>query len=52
MLKITFEFKNIFSHGHWQKRECEVESVEECIKIYGLEVDDDIEYRIIKIEEI
>lgn len=51
MLKITFEFKDSFSHGHWQKRECEVESVEECIKIYGLE-DDDVEYRIIKIEEI
>lgn len=49
MKRIIFEFKDEYTHGEWRKRECRVESVGECIEIYGL---DKCEYRIIKVEEI
>lgn len=50
MLKITFEYKDKYTRDNWSKQTCEMKSVEECIKWYGL--GKDCEYRIIKVEEI
>ena len=47
MLHIVFRYKDEWSHGNWNKQECWVSSVEECIKIYGLGVD--CEYEIISV---
>ena len=51
MLNITFKFRDGYcTPDHWITRHCTVESIEECIKIYGLE-EPDVEYKIITIEE-
>lgn len=50
MVKITFEYKDDYSRGKWNRQECIVSSVEECIKIYGLGID--CEYKIISVEEV
>lgn len=50
MVQIKFEYKDEFSHDKWNKQECIVSSLKECIKIYGLGID--CEYRILSIEEI
>lgn len=50
MLYITFEYKDKFSHGKWNKQACTCHSVQECIEWYGLGAD--CEYRILKVEEI
>ena len=48
MLKITFRYKDQYTHGNWNTQTCVVESVEECIRIYGL--GKDCEYEIVNIE--
>lgn len=50
MLKIEFEYRDEYCYPHWNKQSCQVGSVEECKRIYGLGVD--CEYRIISIEEV
>lgn len=50
MLKITFEYKDEYTHGKWREQTCVVSSVEECKRIYGLGID--CEYRIINVEEV
>jgi len=50
MLHIKFEYADALSNWEWRKQECNVSSVEECKRIYGLGVDCD--YRIISIEEV
>ena len=50
MVKIVFEYKDAYSHGNWFKQSCIMESVEKCIKFYGLGID--CEYRIISVEEV
>ncbi len=50
MIKVEFEYKDKYTHGRWNKQSCQVSSVEECKKIYGLGVD--CEYRIISVEEV
>lgn len=50
MLKITFKYADVMSNWEWRTQSCTVESVEECIRIYGLGTD--CEYEIISIEEI
>ena len=50
MLHIKFEYADALSNWEWRKQECNVPSVEECKRIYGLGVDCD--YRIISIEEV
>ena len=50
MVHIKFEYKDELSHGKWNKQECTVSSLKECIKIYGLGID--CEYRILSVEEI
>jgi len=49
MVVIEFEYCDDGSHGEWRKQRCEVESVEECKKIYGLGTD--CEYRILSVKE-
>ena len=51
MKKITFRFKDWLSKGEWRTRHCTVESVDECIRIYGLD-DSDVEYEILEVKEV
>ena len=48
MVHIVFEYIDRYSHGKWNRQECDVSSVKEAKKIYGLGVDCD--YRIISVE--
>lgn len=50
MLHIKFEYADAMSNWEWRKQSCEVSSVEECKRIYGLGID--CEYRITKVEEV
>ena len=50
MVRVKFEYRDAYTNGGWNKQECVVRDVAECIKIYGLGVD--CEYRIIEVEEI
>lgn len=50
MVKVTFEYKDAYSHDEWNEQECVVESVAEAKKLYGLGVD--CEYRIISVEKV
>ena len=49
-LRITFEYRDEYSHGKWDKQECICYSLKECKEFYGLGVD--CEYRILSIEEL
>lgn len=50
MVKVKFEYRDMYTNGKWNTQECVVESVKECIEIYGLGID--CEYRIISVEEV
>ena len=50
MLKITFRYKDFMSDYEWRTQHCVVESIEECIRIYGLD-DPDVEYEILNVEK-
>ena len=50
MLKIQFEYRDDRCYPKWNKQECAVSSIEECKRIYGLDVD--CEYRIISVTKI
>ena len=50
MVKVVFEYMDRYTNGEWNRQRCIVESVEECIEIYGLGIDCD--YRIISVEEV
>ena len=50
MLHITFEYCDEMSGGEWRQQECDVSSVAECKKLYGLGID--CEYHILKVEKI
>lgn len=50
MLHITFEYADAMSNWEWREQECNVSSVEECKRIYGLGID--CEYRILSVEKI
>ena len=49
MLRITFEYRDAYTHGKWNTQTCVCESVEQCKQWYGLGVD--CEYRIVKVEK-
>lgn len=51
MLSITFKYKDYLSKGEWRTQHCTVDSINECIRIYGLD-DDDVEWELISAEEI
>lgn len=48
-MRIKFRYRDQLSNWEWREQECSVQSVEECIKIYGLGIDCD--YEILSIEE-
>lgn len=48
MLSITFKYKDYLSHGEWRTQHCTVNTIEECIRIYGLN-DPNVEYEFIKV---
>ena len=50
MVRVTFGYRDDYTHGQWSTQTCVVRSVEECIRIYGLGVD--CEYRIISVEDV
>lgn len=50
MKKITFRYRDSYSNWEWRTQHCIVPSVEECIKIYGLE-DSSVDYEILEIED-
>lgn len=50
MLNITFRYADAMSGWEWRTQHCTVESVEECIRIYGL--GDDCDYEIIEVKEV
>lgn len=50
MLKITFEYRDAWSNGRWNKQMCVMSSVSECRRVYGLGID--CEYRIISVEDL
>ena len=50
MKEITFRYADALSNWEWRKQSCVVESVEECIKIYGLGID--CKYEILEVKEI
>lgn len=49
MKKITFKYADALSNWEWRIQSCVVESVEECVKIYGLGVDCD--FQILSVED-
>lgn len=48
MKEITFKFKDYLTDDRWVTRKCQVSSLDECIRIYGLN-ESDVEYKIINI---
>ena len=50
MKKITFRYADALSNWEWRTQYCIMESVSECIKIYGLGID--CNYEILKVEEL
>ena len=50
MKRITFEYKDQYTHGKWKTQWCITTSIEKCKEIYGLGID--CEYRILKVEDI
>lgn len=48
MKEITFRYSDAMSNWQWRTQHCAVESVEECIRIYGLGVD--CEYEILEVK--
>lgn len=50
MKKITFRYVDALSNWEWRTQTCIVESIEECIKLYGLGIDCD--YEILEVEDI
>ena len=50
MLEITFRYKDKYSNWEWREQHCVMESVEACIKWYGLGKDCD--YEILEVKEV
>ena len=51
MLSISFKFRDDYSGDRWLYRHCLMESLDECIDIYGLN-DPDVEYEILDVREV
>ena len=51
MKEITFKYADAMSNWEWRTQHCTVESVAECIRIYGLN-EPGVEYEITEIKEI
>lgn len=50
MLSIKFRYRDKMSNWQWREQRCEVSSVAECIRIYGLDAGD-VDYEIIEVED-
>ena len=50
MVEITFKYKDQYSNWEWRTQRCTTSSVDECIKIYGLD-EPDVEYEIVEVKE-
>lgn len=50
MVQVIFEYKDEYTYGNWIRQNCIVESLDECIEMYGL--GRDCEYRIVDIQEV
>lgn len=50
MLRITFKYRDKYTHGNWNTQSCVMSSVKECIEWYGLGVD--CEYEILSVEKV
>ena len=50
MKKTTFRYRDSYSNWEWRTQHCIVPSVDECIKIYGLD-DNSVDYEILEIED-
>lgn len=50
MIRVTFKYKDKYSHGKWNTQSCVCESVDQCIKWYGLGID--CEYEIISVTNV
>ena len=50
MLHIVFKYRDYYTCPNWKTQECVVNSIKECIELYGLGKDCD--YEIISVEEI
>lgn len=51
MVHIKFKYADALSDYEWRTQECTVSSVEECIRIYGLNQGDVI-WQIIEVKEV
>ena len=51
MYSITFKYADAMSNWEWRTQHCTVESVDECIRIYGLD-EPGVEYEIVKVEKV
>ena len=49
MVKIKFRYRDEYSYPNWSNQECIMDSVKDCIEIYGL---DECEYEILSVEEV
>ena len=49
MLSITFKYRDNLSNWEWRTQHCTVSSVDECIRIYGL---NECDYEIIEVKEL
>ena len=47
-VNVTFKYRDAMSNWKWRTQTCTVSSVEECIKIYGLN-EGDVDYEIIEV---
>lgn len=50
MKRIKFKYRDEMSKWQWREQACVVDSVEECIKLYGLGVD--CEYVILQVVNV
>ena len=50
MKKITFRYRDKLSDWKWRTQTCIVPSVEECMKIYGLN-GNSVDYEILEVED-
>ena len=51
MVHVKFRYKDSLSNWEWRDQECTVSSVDECIRVYGLN-ESDVEYEIVEVEEV
>ena len=51
MKRIKFKYADSLSNWEWREQSCTIDSVDECIRIYGL-LDGDVNYEILEVQEL